>query len=196
MAELAAGLMRGPPRLTLTDREESWIRQTILFRGMHGRIEPGRGYPSSSSWMASFVRRCTRQQHGSIRRLPLRGIAAAAMLGSFALPAVAQPLVGILPSRPFGQPNCDALSSLAWPPSAPPQGKSGNRVERLRDRRQGIHRDREVADIGPAGPSHLRQRADPHTPRRTARAASGRPQRPISLLKSGPSAGRPLRECH
>ena len=41
-----------------------------------------------------------------------------------------------------------------------PPAKSGDCVEGLRDRRQGVQRDLQVADIGPAGTTQLRQLVD------------------------------------
>ena len=104
-----------------------WL--TPFFCGMHGTIVPGRGHPSNSFWMAFLVHRCTRQQHGSIRRLAIPGIAAAAMLGSITLPAVAQPLVGILPSESMNIDTAGVVvtgSSNAWRITAPMRDDNGN----------------------------------------------------------------------
>jgi hypothetical protein len=54
---------------------------------------------------------------------------------------------------------------LLWPacgaePLEPRPTPSRHGIERLGDRRQGVHRDLQVADIGPTGPTHLRQPLD------------------------------------
>jgi len=64
-------------------------------------------------------------------------------------------------SNPFGLLPAGPDTGAANEPATPaPHQQSRHGVEGLRDRRQGIYRDRKVADIGSAGSPHLRQPLD------------------------------------
>ena len=60
------------------------------------------------------------------------------------------------PQAPAGK----GAGAAGEPTTPAPHQRSGDRVERLGDRRQLVHGDLQVTDIGPAGPLHPWQLAD------------------------------------